>query len=105
VERRAVAMAESVRRRAAWWQSLGLALIVSVGVLSHADVPAEGQSRATPRGSATSAGSAEAKADEVDAKKLEAKLDQILQSQERIFQRLDEVMEELRIVKVRATLR
>ena len=32
------------------------------------------------------------------------KLDQVLANQETIFRRLDEVMEELRIVKIRATL-
>ena len=36
---------------------------------------------------------------------VEAKLDQILKNQEKIFQRFDEVMEELKIVKIRATLK
>jgi hypothetical protein len=39
------------------------------------------------------------------AAKIEAKLDQILGNQERILARLDEVMEELKIVKIRATVR
>ena len=37
--------------------------------------------------------------------KIEAKLDQILANQDRMFAKLDEVMEELKIVKIRATLR
>ena len=36
---------------------------------------------------------------------VEAKLDQILESQQQILKRLDEIMEELRIVKIRATMR
>ena len=37
--------------------------------------------------------------------RVEAKLDQILSNQDRILARLDEVMEELKIVKIRATVR
>ena len=37
--------------------------------------------------------------------KLQAKLDKILETQERILKRLDEVMEELRIVKIRASIK
>lgn len=39
------------------------------------------------------------------AARVEAKLDQVLANQERILARLDEVMEELKIVKIRATVR
>ena len=44
-------------------------------------------------------------ASRVDVKPLEAKLNQILENQEKILQRFDQVMEELRIIKIRATLR
>lgn len=37
--------------------------------------------------------------------RIEEKLDQILANQDRLFAKLDEVMEELKIVKIRATLR
>ena len=53
--------------------------------------------------SATSGSSSKA-----DAKKngdVDKKLDEILANQQAIFQRLDQVMEELRIIKVRATSR
>lgn len=40
-----------------------------------------------------------------DIAKLEQKLNEILQHQAQILQRLDQVMEELRIVKIRATVR
>ena len=97
-------MGDRSRRRTAWWQPLGLALVVSLGMWIQADTPAEGQPRSSRR-SAGASGSGEDAITHADTKKLEAKLDQILQNQERIFQRLDEVMEELRIVKVRATLK
>ena len=37
--------------------------------------------------------------------RIEEKLDQILANQDRMFAKLDEVMEELKIVKIRATVR
>lgn len=91
-------------RSAARWQPVGLALLLGIGLWIQMGTAAEGQSQSTRRSSATSAEGAEAKA-EVDTKKLEAKLDRILDNQERMFQRFDEVMEELKIVKIRATLR
>ena len=50
-----------------------------------------------------SAGKAEG-TDKLDPK-VEAKLNDILARQEQILQRLDQVMEELKIVKIRATVR
>ena len=97
-------MGDRSRRRTAWWQPLGLALLLSAGLWLQADTPAEGQSRSGRRSAGTSGGGGETST-AGDTKKLDAKLDQILQNQERIFQRFDEVMEELRIVKVRATLK
>lgn len=40
-----------------------------------------------------------------DRKLLEGKLDEILDHQQQILKRLDQVMEELRVVKIRATMR
>ena len=88
------------RRGAAWWQPLGLALVVSIGVWLKTTAPAEGQARSSRR----SAGDGGETSAQADTATLEAKLDQILQNQEQIFQRFDQVMEELRIVKIRATL-
>ena len=39
------------------------------------------------------------------AARIEAKIDQVLANQERILARLDDVMKELQIVKIRATVR
>ena len=41
----------------------------------------------------------------VSESKIEEKLNQILENQQKILARFDQVMEELRIVKIRATLR
>ena len=41
----------------------------------------------------------------IDQKLLEQKLDQLLENQQKILKRLDDVMAELQIVKVRATVR
>ena len=98
-------MDERGRRKGTQWQPFGLALIlVSAGVWLQANTLAEGQTRSSRRSAAASEG-AEETSTQAETKKLDAKLDQILQNQEQIFQRLDEVMEELKIVKVRATLR
>lgn len=58
---------------------------------------------AAERSSKTAAGKTE-EANKLDPK-VEAKLNDILARQEQILQRLDQVMEELRIVKIRATVR
>ena len=94
-------MGDRSRRRAAWPPPLGLALVLGLGIWLQAGTPAEGQLRTSRR----SAGGGEETSEKADSKKLEAKLDQILENQERIFQRLDDVMEELKVVKIRATLR
>jgi len=41
----------------------------------------------------------------VNKQALESKLDTVVQTQQEILQRLDEIMEELKVVKIRATLR
>jgi hypothetical protein len=82
-----------------------LAVLAAPALLAGADE----QSRARSGRSTKAAGGQSAKSDaEASLEKLrqlEAKLDQILGNQERLFKRLDEVMEELKIVKIRATLR
>ena len=45
------------------------------------------------------------KSAELSRDAIEQKLDEILSNQQKILQRLDEVMEELKIVKIRATLK
>ena len=87
-------------RRGAGW-ALGLALAFGIGLWSQTGAQAEAPSRSSRPPRVPSAGET---GGEVDTKKLDAKLDQILANQEKLFQRLDEVMEELKIVKVRATL-
>ena len=92
----------------------GLLLLAIMGIaVWPATVSAEDEaSDRSTRSSTTTAGpatrsakpAATASSNNPNAK-LEAKLDQILANQEQIFRRFDEVMEELRIVKVRATLR
>lgn len=58
------------------------------------------------RSSRTAAGkSAQATEQTIDEKLLNEKLDQILENQEQILKRIDDVMAELQIVKVRATVR
>ena len=86
-------------RRVSW--PLGLTLAFGIGLWSQTGAQAEAPSRSSRPPRPPSAGKA---GGDVDAKKLDAKLDQILANQEKILQRFDEVMEELRIVKIRATL-
>ena len=80
------------------WASIGL-LLFGCWAMGQPATSAERSTR-TPKTSATKA---------EDTGKLdpqvEAKLNEILAHQEQILQRLDQVMEELRIVKIRATVR
>ena len=64
---------------------------------SRATQPAGGRSSETARSTRTS--------ETGGAARIEAKIDQVLANQERILARLDEVMEELKVVKIRATVR
>ncbi len=82
-----------------WRQALGLALALMVGAWMVAEVQAAERSR-TSRAKASGSTETGAQADT----KIAAKLDQVLANQDTILQRFDEVMEELRIIKVRATL-
>lgn len=64
---------------------------------------------ATPSRTSKSKAAPAATTQEADAdrqmKRIEAKLDQLLEHQQKIFSRFDDVMEELRIVKIRASVR
>ena len=81
--------------------SVGVACVLGIGAWINTSVQAtEEQPQSTThssRPSRTSTSSQEAN--------VEAKLNEILQNQQKILTRLDEVMEELKIVKIRATLR
>lgn len=71
----------------------GVALALGMGAALDTSRAEKGEERASSGGS------------EVDQKRILAKLDQLLAGQAAIQHRLDEMMEELRIVKMRATLR
>ena len=91
------------------WAVLAGGLVLSGGLIASGAIPATREHDATEGGAAVnraahaSGNSGEEK--NLDTKKLEKKLDELLQNQQTILQRLDQVMEELRIVKVRATVR
>ena len=94
--------AQTTRKHGAW-----VLLIVGIGLgtclFSAVESMAEEAARPTRSvlgGAASGASSASGK----DAG-VERKLDQILANQETILQRFDQVMEELRIIKVRSTSR
>lgn len=89
------------RRVFSWWRIVipgSLALTFGVGIGMNARCLAKDASATSSRPTTqTSANSSE--------KHLEEKLDQILDNQDKILKRFDDVMEELRIVKIRATLK
>ncbi|MBI2104225.1 MAG: hypothetical protein HYT90_01415 [Candidatus Omnitrophica bacterium] len=87
------------QRRMGRWPHTVAALAVVTGAWMGAESQAAERSR-TSRAKADGSTGTSAQPD----KKLEDKLDQILANQEKIFQRFDEVMEELKIVKIRATI-
>ena len=82
--------------------SLALLLVLCSGFWFG--VSAQGEEEQKTKTSSRPRGSATTETGKLDSK-LEAKLNQILENQQKIFQRFDEVMEELRIVKIRATLK
>ena len=89
-------------KHGAWVLLIGLGIGFGVCLSLAVTSMAEETSRATRSvlgGAASGGSSASSNAG------LEKKLDQILANQETILQRFDQVMEELRIIKVRATLR
>ena len=81
--------------------SIGLLLvsILGLGLWVKAETQAAESSGRSSRASRSSSS-----VDGMDENAVAQKLDQVLANQETIFRRLDEVMEELGIVKIRATL-
>ncbi len=94
----------SLWRRRAWLLLIGSGIGLGVCLWSAAGSLAEEAAKASrsvlggPRETKSSASSL--KGDD-----LEKKLDEILANQQAILERFDQVMEELRIIKIRATLR
>ena len=85
-------------RRLQLWPLVGaLALVVSVGVWRAFAVSDETE---TTKDSSTGASTSE-----VDERKLNVQLDEVLASQEQVLQRFDGILEELRIIKVRSSSR
>ena len=85
--------------------ALGCALAAGAGfgaLVRAADE--ESAARTTHRTSRTTTAAAPT-APKIDSLALERKLDDMLAGQQAILKRLDEVMEELKIVKIRATVR
>ena len=105
---------DATKRRQVWSRSLVIVLTIGVSVslwsmaASSADEASDRASRSRTRSSVTSAEqssqSDQSKEKDRDAQ-IERKLDEILSNQQTILQRFDAVMEELRIIKIRATLR
>lgn len=83
-------MSCQARRRQVWFAGLLGAGLLAAASAAQALTGAETTDRAKESAS-------------VDAASIEKKLDQILANQQAILSRFDAVMEELRIIKVRAT--
>ena len=100
-------MTSSVARSSGRRTLFALAAAVVLGGLMGltADVAGEDATRSThTRKTPTASQSAGDSGGEKSDARLESKLDQILANQQTILQRFDQIMEELRIIKVRATL-
>ena len=82
----------------------GLGLLLALGLGLHAAGFAQDEETAARSTRPRSATRSSQQGGGADAK-LDAKLDEILANQQRILARLDEVMEELKIIKIRATLK
>lgn len=97
-----------LRARGGVWLLLVCAAVGTCAHLSDAaeeETPVQStRSRQTTTRTAD-AGRATRTSDTAREARVEAKLDQLLAYQERILTRLNEVMEELKIVKIRATVR
>lgn len=91
-------MQETQRQRVRWPQAVA-ALAVAAAAWLGTETQAAERSRTSQ---SKASGSTEASVQ--GESKLAAKLDQVLANQDTILQRFDDVMEELRIIKVRATL-
>ena len=92
--------------RVRWWVAAVLGCVLAAGAgfgaLARAADEEGSADRATRRTSRTTT-AVTSTASNTDP--LERKLDDVLAGQQAILKRLDEVMEELRIVKIRATIR
>lgn len=75
----------------------GMALAMTVPFAAHAQVEATSKTR--PRASKATG----SQASEADLAALEKKLDKVLANQQALLQQLDAMMEELRVIKMRAT--
>ena len=78
----------------------GVGLLCGLTLLGQA-VSAERSSRAAKSKTAA----ATASSDQADDHAVKQKLDELAAGQDKILKRLDEIMEELKVVKIRATLR
>ena len=92
-------MQQMQRRPVSWSQVSWLALALAAGAWMMAQTQAAEQ----PQSRRSKASDSAPTSSRTDGK-IESKLDEILANQEKILKRFDDVMEELRIVKVRATL-
>ena len=83
-----------------WLMALGVILAIGlVGPTGSAWSARASRTKAQPAQDAAEQGSA------LDARRILDKLDELAAAQERILKRLDDIMEELKVVKIRATLR
>ena len=93
-----------MRAPSAWWLIVsGLVVVLSFSVLGEAELAEEQATTRNTRSSRTS--SARETASTRQETTVEGMLEKILANQQRILARLDEVMKELQIVKIRATLK
>ena len=86
-------------RRGLWGAVLCTIAVTTSAVSSFGEQATTGAQRSQGRRASTDT------QEMVSAETVAKKLDQVLEMQATILQRLDAVMEELRIIKVRATLR
>ena len=86
------------------WGPVACAVFLSAG-LSGVLFAEDDAPTSSSRKAANPSASSRAPAAPVSLKSLEDKMDEILNRQSQILKRLDEVMAELQIVKVRATIR
>jgi len=93
-------MRDRLRGAAISWQlpALAVALLLTSMMVSATIVVGEGEGGETP-----SQASASENDQKVNVKRLEEKLDEILTVQESTLSRFDQIMEDLRIVKIRVS--
>ena len=90
---------------APWWgRALNVRAAEEEEVPTRSTRPASTRAT-TSRSADTSRSTRAASSDSGREARIEAKLDQVLTNQDQILAKLDEVMEEVKIVKIRATVR